>query len=64
MRCIEACSYQEQWRAPTQVYQDVASAEDRCLAYAQLAVTAAERQGYAAAERVRCPPLALRGLTK
>ncbi|KAK9825152.1 hypothetical protein WJX81_006176 [Elliptochloris bilobata] len=34
------------------VYEDVASAEDRCLAYAQLAVTAVERQGYAAAERV------------
>jgi hypothetical protein len=35
------------------VYRDVASADDRCLAYAQLAMAAAERQGYAAAERVR-----------
>ena len=38
-----------------QVYEDVASAEDRCLAYAQLALAAAERQGYAAAEQVRAP---------
>ena len=39
--------------AIVQVYEDVASAEDRCLAYAQLALAVAERQGYAAAEQVR-----------
>ena len=39
-----------------QVYEDVASAEERCLAYAQLALAAAERQGYAAAEQVQGPP--------